>query len=385
MEFEILKGLFNQHKENGLYHRYITNNHIEPLLTKLSSSMVVETIGKSVQNKSIYAVKIGNGEKRILIWSQMHGNESTTTKALFDLLNTLSISDNASNQILRACTLYMIPILNPDGAEAYTRVNANSIDLNRDAQALSQPESNVLRQAFDAFKPHFCYNLHGQRTIFSVGNSNNPATVSFLAPAQDEICTVTSNRKVAMEIIGIMNNMLQTVIPNQVGVYDDSFNINCVGDTFQSNKVPTMLFEAGHYSNDYGREKTREFIYLSLLKSLDYISNDPVVGSKYKAYFKIPQNEKCFFDVIIRHARASLNSNDGLTDIGILYQEKLKDGIIEFIPKVEKIEDLTGFFGHREILAHENKVLTEDGMELELDYENVFVLINNKKTSLLLK
>ena len=147
---------------------------------------------------------------------------------------------------------------------------------------LSQPESKVLRQAFLSFKPHFCYNLHGQRTIFSAGNTNKPATVSFLAPAQDEHCTVTNNRKVAMEVIGAMNTMLQTVIPNQVGVYDDAFNINCVGDTFQSENVPTMLFEAGHFPNDYGRDKTREFIYYSLLESLDYISKNHVDGSNHE-------------------------------------------------------------------------------------------------------
>ena len=58
-----------------------------------------------------------------------------------------------------------------------------------------------------------------------------------------------------MEVIIKMNNVLQNVIPNQVGIYDDSFNINCVGDSFQSKGVPTILFEAGHYKNDYSREK----------------------------------------------------------------------------------------------------------------------------------
>jgi murein tripeptide amidase MpaA len=38
-----------------------------------------------------------------------------------------------SEKILDAFTFYCIPMLNPDGA-AYTRENANKVDLNRDSQ-----------------------------------------------------------------------------------------------------------------------------------------------------------------------------------------------------------------------------------------------------------
>tara|TARA_R110002050_G_scaffold3682_4_gene19129 strand:- start:3105 stop:4256 length:1152 start_codon:yes stop_codon:yes gene_type:complete len=383
MKIKVLLKLFKQYKEKSLYHRYITNKHIAPLLAKFESNVLVETIGYSVNNKPIYSIIIGSGDKKILIWSQMHGNESTTTKALFDVLNTLNSNETTAEHILNTCSLYIIPILNPDGAEAYTRVNASEVDLNRDAQALSQPESKVLRHAFDTFKPHFCYNLHGQRTIFSAGHSRHPATVSFLAPAQDELCSLTENRKVAMEVIGVMNNMLQALIPNQVGVYDDSFNSNCVGDTFQSKNVPTLLFEAGHYPNDYKREKTREFIYCSLLTSLDYISKHTVDGSNHQTYYDIPQNEKLYFDIIIRNVQLKLT--DTFTDIGILYQEKLNDGCIEFVPKVEKIDRLDGFFGHKEINANGNKVFTKENTPLKTGYENDFVIINNEKISLLLK
>ena len=385
MTIDILQTLFKRHKETRLYHRYITNAHITPLLSALGDQFIVETIGHSVQKKPIYAVRVGYGEKRILMWSQMHGNESTTTKAIFDLLNTLAGGHEATKHILKTCTLFIIPILNPDGAEVYTRFNANSVDLNRDAQDLTQPESQVLRQAFLDFKPHFCYNLHGQRTIFSAGNTNKPATISFLAPAQDKGCTVTDNRKVAMEIIGKMNSALQNLIPNQVGVYNDAFNINCVGDTFQSYNTPTMLFEAGHYPNDYEREKTRALIYISLLKSIDYISSNVVEGKYYKNYFDIPENKKKFFDIIIRRAKFDSNKEEKICDIGILYQEILRNNKVEFVPKVEKIENLGDFFGHREIDANYNKVCTEQNEPIQIGFANVFVMMNNKKTSLLLK
>lgn len=381
MKTDVLKSLFLKHKELYLYHRYITNNTIQPLLDVLGDRLKIEVVGVSVLNKPIHTIQIGTGEKRILMWSQMHGNESTTTKAIFDLVNTLIPNNHLVNHILEACTICIIPILNPDGAEAYTRFNANEVDLNRDAQDLTQPESLVLKDVFDKFKPHYCYNLHGQRTIFSAGETDFPATVSFLAPAQDQECSITSNRKIAMEIIAVMDAMLQKFIPNQVGVYDDAFNLNCVGDTFQSSNVPTILFEAGHYPHDYAREKTREYIYIAILTSLDYIALNKIQGENYSPYFTIPENGKCFLDIIIRHAKMDL----GYKDIGIQYQERLIDGVVAFIPKVVNIEDLSMYYAHKEFNANGFEVLGEDGNSVKVDSEIGFVLLNNKKIPLLLE
>lgn len=377
MQLDTIKSLYLNNKEVRLSHRYITNNHIKPVLDSLGDQINIETIGQSVLKDDIYAFKIGNGQKRILMWSQMHGNESTTTKAVFDFTNTLLSNHPSVRHILESCTFYIIPILNPDGAKAYTRINANEVDLNRDAQNLTQPESLVLKAAFDAFKPHYCYNLHGQRTIFSAGKTDKSATVSFLSPAQDQECTITPNRKIAMEIISVMNDALQQEIPGQVGVYDDAFNLNCVGDTFQSKNIPTILFEAGHFHEDYGREKTRELIYISYMTSFDYIAKNDVSGEHYESYLDIPENEKLFFDVIIK------NSSKG--DIGIMFQERLIDNEVQFIPKVDKIEDLNTYFAHKTIQANGLEVFNNHGIPIDLGDENVFVIINNEKISLFSK
>ncbi|MEH6536009.1 MAG: M14 family zinc carboxypeptidase [Psychroserpens sp.] len=371
MQVETLKSLFKSYKETSLFGRYIHHDDIAPLLKELSKKMHVNSIGKSVNGIPIHDITFGLGPKKILMWSQMHGNESTTTKAVFDLLNLLSEENPVSKTILEQCTIKIIPILNPDGARAYTRLNANEIDLNRDAQELSQPESRVLRNVFEDFKPHYCYNLHGQRTLFSAGKTNNSATVSFLAPAQDEARNVTSTRKVAMEIIAVMNKNLQKQIADQVGIYDDGFNINCVGDAFQSANVPTILFEAGHYKDDYSRELTREFIFQSLLLSTSYIAQHSIDGEFSESYFYIPKNEKLFYDIIIR------NTNE--KDIAIQYQEKLVRGLLKFIPKIEKISNLHNFYGHREINANGYRVLGGKGVRISEGNEIDFVEINNNE------
>lgn len=379
MELNTLKTLFKIHKESQLFGRYIAPRHIALLIDKHRANFTIEIIGTSVLEEPLFAITAGTGPKKILMWSQMHGNETTTTKAIFDMLNVLADARSpAVQEMLAACSIAVIPMLNPDGAKAYTRLNAQQVDLNRDAQTRSQPESRALRSFFEKFQPHFCFNLHGQRTIFSAGNAPHSATVSYLAPAQDQACTITETRKKAMELIVHMNENLQKQIPNQVGIYDDAFNLNCVGDTFQSLNVPTVLFEAGHYQNDYDREIVREFIFQSLLVAVYCVATDKFLGKQVRAYEEIPQNQKLFFDIIIRNASVNKQS----CDIAIQYQEKLVDQGIQFLPIVDKISNLEKFYGHKEVNANNNEVLTQDGRLLYEGYENDFVLLNTELFSL---
>ncbi len=332
-------------KECTMHGRYITNKDIVTYLANNGKDLCYESIGYSVNHQKIYAITIGTGKHKLLLWSQMHGNESTTTKAVFDLLNYLQTATKEAQDILANCTLKIIPILNPDGAEAYTRKNANKVDLNRDAQELSQPESLVLRSIFKSFKPDYCFNLHDQRTIFSAGKRPKPATVSFLAPAHDHERSISKTRALSMQLIVAMKHALQKVLPDQIGRYDDSFNANCVGDAFQIMNTPTILFEAGHYPNDYEREQTRMYIFLALTTAMHCISKDNLNRYSEKEYNLIPENEKLYFDVIIKNIE---NVNPSLRgSMALLFTEVLNNNTIEFEPKIEKIGDLEGFFAHK--------------------------------------
>jgi len=345
---------YNSFKERKLQGRYITNAHIKPLNNQHKNIIEIQKVGLSVQKKTINSYVFGTGEKRILVWSQMHGNESTTTKALFDFFNRLHIEDELTKQLLSECSFCVIPILNPDGANNYTRLNANNVDLNRDAQQLSQSESKVLKSVYDSFAPDYCFNLHGQRTIFSAGFSSNSSVLSFLSPAEDAQRAVTNTRKVAMEVIVAIDQALKNVLPDQISRYDDGFNSNCVGDSFQALKTPTILFEAGHFPDDYNREKTREFIYEALIAAFSAISSRDLKGSSYQSYFSLPENQKLFFDVIIRN----VVRNDGeLIDVAIQYKETLKDNVVLFVPEMVKAGDLAEYFGHHEIDGEENSIL----------------------------
>jgi hypothetical protein len=361
-----LANWYLEHLEATLHGRYITFSHIHPLLEKLPSTFNLKQIGLSVLQCPIHSLTIGNGSKKILIWSQMHGNESTTTKAVFDLINFLSVSSEVSETILSNCTLCIIPMLNPDGSAAYTRVNANVIDLNRDAQTCSQPESVVLRTIYTEFKPDYCFNLHGQRTIFSAGNLDKSAIVSFLTPSEDSTRTITLNRQKSMEIIVKMNEMLQKLIPNHVGRYDDGFNLNCVGDTFQSLGTPTILFEAGHFPDDYTRENTRELIFYALIEAIQYISSNEIKGALTGAYFEIPENEKQYYDILLKN----LQTDEKETfDVGVMYKEILKNGKIDFESYIKDKKNLKKSFAHKVIDFQNANAQTYIFQSFSLDVE----------------
>ncbi|MEM7485147.1 MAG: M14 family zinc carboxypeptidase [Bacteroidota bacterium] len=334
------------YKEQAINGRYITQEMLlETWFPKLNASLIKEE-GLSQMGSTIFSITLGTGKRKVLLWSQMHGNEATTTKAVLDMVNFLQTDEVLAKSILTNCTLKIIPILNPDGAKLYTRANANRIDLNRDAKQQSQLESQVLRKVFDEFEPAYCFNLHDQRTLFSAGKSENSATVSFLSPASNQERDITPARAISMKIIVAMAKHLHQYIPKQVGRYDDGFNENCVGDTFQMQQVPTILFEAGHYPKDYEREKTRALIFQSMLKGLEIITQDKVNEFNTQDYFDIPENEKLFYDVLIKNAH-TLNPNLGENDIiGIRYKEVLDENKILFQPEIASVGLLEGFFGH---------------------------------------
>lgn len=343
------KKIYEQCKEEDLSGRYITNVHIEPLLHKADRSKNVFVAGQSVQQKPIYGVNIGRGKIKVLAWSQMHGNESTASKSIFDLINFLESGSPDALQILSEVTLCVIPILNPDGAELYTRENANGVDLNRDAQLLSQPESRVLRNIYDQLSPDYCFNLHDQRTIFGVGFTGKPATISFLAPSYNEACEINSVRMQAIKVITAMDRVLQTFIPGGVGRFDDSFNINCVGDTFQYLKTPTILIEAGHFGNDYERDITRQFVFFALLSGLNAIHENVLVGNEYEHYMQIPQNNPNLFDFVYKNISLNYDNSEIITNFAAQYIEELVNNRIEFNAFIVKIGDLSTFSGHRTV------------------------------------
>lgn len=344
-----MKGLLaininHWHKTNfqeKLLGRSIIYKQISNILHALPPEFKLKKIGSSFNGLPINSVKIGDGKIKILLWSQMHGNESTGTKAIFDLFNFIKSPDlfkDIQHTILQNCTLLFIPMLNPDGALTYTRENAQKIDLNRDAVSLKAPESRILQNVLKEFDPQFCFNLHDQRTIFSIGKDNKSSTISFLAPAVDESRAITEGRKETMRVIVAMHELLQKFIPDNIGRFTDEFYPTATGDNFQKKGHNTILIESGHHKNDYNREISRKYTFISLIKGLSSIASG-LESISYKSYFDIPNNKKNYLDFIIKN----VYYQSRMTDIGIIYKEIFNNNNLIFEPYIEKIDDLSDY------------------------------------------
>jgi len=97
--------------------------------------LALEEVGRSFEGRPIHLLTAGRGPRRVLLWSQMHGDEPSATPALLDVARYLATKtgDPVIRTIRDELTILMVPMLNPDGAERYQRRNAQEIAVNRDA------------------------------------------------------------------------------------------------------------------------------------------------------------------------------------------------------------------------------------------------------------
>lgn len=365
-EFSFADSLYDEYetfKEEQIQERRFTHSDIEPLIENLASDPAFEvtTAGHSIEGRAIYLIKIGSGNTKVLFWSQMHGDESTATMALFDLFNFFSQeSDHFANkkeQLLKDVSLYFIPMLNPDGAEQFTRRNAINIDVNRDALRLTSPEAQILKNVRDSLAPEFGFNLHDQSTYYTAGRSPEPATLSFLSPTYDFERSENEVRINAMRLIGYLNQMLQQYIPGKVAKYSDAHEPRAFGDMIQKWGTSTILIESGGYPDDQEKQYIRKLNFVSLLTAIDAIASKHYTKVSKDSYYQIPENEYALTDLLIREVGIMKGNQKHLVDIGIRQQERLiDDSLAYYRSTIDGLGDLSTSYGYDELEGNKLEV-----------------------------
>lgn len=262
-----------------------------PLATE-AAGFRVEEIGKSAEGRPLRHVSWGTGRKRVLLWSQMHGDESTASMALADLFRFLGEHPrHPLVQRLRENTaLHFLPVMNPDGAARFQRRNAQGVDINRDARALATPEGRALHDLRGRLKPDFGFNLHDQDVGTRVGDSDRGTAVALLAPAYNEAREVNASRTRAIEVSVAIRAVLEPYIAGYIAKWDDTFNPRAFGDLTSKAGVSTILIESGGIEGDLQKQRLRKLNFLALVGALDAIATGAHAGLPRAAYDELPEN-----------------------------------------------------------------------------------------------
>lgn len=110
------------------YNSKILENNLDTLITAYPF-MKLETIGTSVLKKPLYSIILGNGPNKILYFSSIHANEWIMSMVLMKFLEDLCSSYQSASllygynakEIFNNSTLFIIPMVNPDGVDLVTQ------------------------------------------------------------------------------------------------------------------------------------------------------------------------------------------------------------------------------------------------------------------------
>jgi hypothetical protein len=302
----VLGTWWDDHHVSPPYSPLVDHAEVERRIRALPADLFsVRQAGASVEGRAIYHVRVGRGPMPVLLWSQMHGDEPTATSALFDLFEYLHRhrTDPEGARILAALTLHVVPMLNPDGAERFTRRNALGIDVNRDALHLVTPEGRLLKQLRDELQPAVGFNLHNQSWRTGVGQPMQPATISLLSVAYDEARTVNAGRLLTKKLAATVRDAIEPIAGTRIGRYDDSFEVRAFGDNLTLRGTPVLLIETGPWPADNPDPALVRLNFIAMLSALDALATGRVHRASPARYDSLPMNDSGLSYWVIRGGR----------------------------------------------------------------------------------
>ncbi len=265
--------------------------------------LTLELVGRSFQGRAIHMVTIGHGPRKVLLWSQMHGDEPSATPALLDIAHYLlaNAEQPGVETILSELTILMVPMLNPDGSEIYRRRNAQGIDVNRDALALATPEGRLLKHLRDEHQPMLGFNLHDQNRRTAVGDTGVLATNAVLAVAGDPQGTVTPGRLRAKRACAAIVKALAPFVPGGMARYDEDWSPRAFGDNLTAWGTPVVLIESGGLPAGLGFPDLTRLNFVAILTVLQDLARDDLTAYDPQVYEDLKRNQDgSWVDVVVR-------------------------------------------------------------------------------------
>ena len=145
-------------------------------IERTSKGMVtVDSAGQSGEGRELLYATIGEGEDVFWLQARIHGNELHSTEAALQVLKYLTGGSQDAKLIRENLTVVVIPMYNPDGAEANIRQSTTPtrIDLNRDWENFAQPESRAFYELWETVQPRLALDLHHMSSAPRVEGTND--------------------------------------------------------------------------------------------------------------------------------------------------------------------------------------------------------------------
>ncbi|WP_202842327.1 M14 family zinc carboxypeptidase [Luteimonas saliphila] len=337
----------------GLEDRRFSPEHWWNLAGRLATragGFDTRVIGRGAEGRPLQHVSWGRGDTRVLLWSQMHGDESTASMAIADLFRLLGEHPRHPlvQRLRRGTTLHLLPIVNPDGAARFQRRNAQGIDINRDARALASPEGRALHDLRERLEPHFGFNLHDQDVGTRVGDSSRGTAIALLAPPYNVAREVDDSRARAIEVSVAIRAVLEPYIAGYIARWDDTFNPRAFGDLTAQAGVSTILIESGGIEGDLQKQRLRKLNFLALAGALDAIATGTHAGLPRAAYEQLPENGRDWADLRIAGGTLAL---PGKAPARVDLLVEFEDALLERGGMILEIGDLADSQARRTIDA----------------------------------
>ncbi len=317
------------------------------LAARHPDTLQLAELGHSFRNRPIFLLTLGRGPEKILLWSQMHGDEPSATPALLDLVEYLLTRSEAPEvrSILDAVTLLVIPMLNPDGAEIYERRNAQGIDINRDALNLATPEGRLLKRVRDQHQPLLGFNLHDQNRRTAVGDTGRLATNAVLAVSGDQESTMTPQRMRAKRACAAIIETLAPFAPGGMARYDEDWSPRAFGDNLTAWGTAVVLIESGGLPPGRDLSELTRLNFVAILTVLRELARNDLADYDSEVYEALPRNESdAWSDLAVR---GGFLQQPGTTtpyradlSINLIRDDRLLAGCADGEPQLSRIVEL---------------------------------------------
>jgi Zinc carboxypeptidase len=166
--------------------------------------ITVSSAGQSGEGRELLYATVGSGPIVFWLQARIHGNELHSTEAVLQILDYLGSGAPEARTIRQNLTVVVIPMYNPDGAEANIRQSTtpNRIDLNRDWENFAQPESVAFWKLWRDVAPTYALDLHhmGQAPVVQGTDDLNQFQIGArsIDPARMTAEQWLTNRQMAM-------------------------------------------------------------------------------------------------------------------------------------------------------------------------------------------